>query len=406
MTQFVRRTAVALGALALSLVQDAAMTTTAAQDAVGELIRSLDARQQRELAAYREARAKFERETLAFWNAVNEKREGRRRKKSASEPLQANDYILAFPPEYSGPKPSPEIAAILAEEAKGDPPRPIPSVGDFLASAASRYQFSPERISEPEFKRRYAREALAVGLSRDQVLRVYALETGGQGTADMQSGINPITKQGRPISTALGYAQLLHANSVNEIAKHGQVFQRRLAAMIATTKDPRRVKRLKDKQRALRRMVVVARSVPNEWSQHMRLAATPDGLGIHALNLDGDIGPWLQVIKLDDIRKLAASQGRPQLSGAELELMNLAGPATGLEMMTAVGAGMPTVNFFSRGGYERNPIVRGRTASELLAEIDRRMDVNLKRPGAVEFAEIFDAVIKERVSQRRTGAMD
>jgi hypothetical protein len=52
-------------------------------------------------------------------------------------------------------------------------------------------------------------------------VRIYALETGGQGTYDMQSGFNPITKTGRPISSALGYAQLLHANSTSELVKHG-----------------------------------------------------------------------------------------------------------------------------------------------------------------------------------------
>ena len=53
-------------------------------------------------------------------------------------------------------------------------------------------------------------------------MRIYALETGGQGTYDMQAGFNPLTKQGRAISSALGYAQLLHANSVGELVKHGE----------------------------------------------------------------------------------------------------------------------------------------------------------------------------------------
>jgi hypothetical protein len=80
--------------------------------------------------------------------------------------------------------------------------RPLATVADFLAYAKELYGFVPTPTTEREFKRRYAQEALAVGLTKDQVVRIYALETGGQGTYDMQSGINPITRQGRPISSA------------------------------------------------------------------------------------------------------------------------------------------------------------------------------------------------------------
>lgn len=347
-----------------------------------------------ELAAYKQAQAAYERQLAAYWSDVNERRSERRRKRSAGVGFTAADYVAAFPPVYQGPPLTKEIQAALEQEAKTrEPPRPTPTVEDFLAAAQSVYGFVPERIPEIEFKRRYAREAMALGLSRDQVLRVYALETGGIGTVDMQAGINPITKQGRAISTALGYAQLLHANSVNEIVKHGPAFVARLTAM-TTGKGvtPQRVQQLKGKIAVLRRMIENARSVPNEWAAHVRYAGTPPGLGIHALNLDGDIGPWLQVHKLADIRKFAAEQGRPTLTGAELELMNLAGPATGLEMMTTLGASAPTPNFFSRAGYERNSVVRNRTGRELLLELDRRMDGHLTKPGAVEFARVYDEI--------------
>ena len=108
----------------------------------------------------------------------------------------------------------------------------------------------PKRATEREFKRSYADEALKVGLSKDQVVRVYALETGGLGTYDMQSGINPVTKQGRPISSALGYAQLLHANSTGELVKHGEAFAKRLLAMAAAPgASPERGRRAQDQGR-------------------------------------------------------------------------------------------------------------------------------------------------------------
>jgi hypothetical protein len=90
----------------------------------------------------------------------------------------------------------------------------------------------------------------------------------------------------------------------------------------------------------------------------------------------------------------AAAAGRGQLSGAEIELMNLAGPRTGLEMMTPLGRTMPTSNFFSEGGYYRNTIVREKTAAELLAALEQRMELSVKKPGAVEFAQVFDEVAR------------
>jgi hypothetical protein len=211
------------------------------------------------------------------------------------------------------------------------------------------------------------------------------------GTYDMQSGINPVTRQGRAISSALGYAQLLHANSVGELVKHGEAFIQRLMAMSAAPgTPPERADELKAKAAILRKMLRAARTVPNEWSVHQRFAMTPPGLGIHALNLDADVGPWLQVIKLRGLKDDAINAGRPQLAGAEIELMNLAGPRTGLEMMTPVGSRMPTANFFSEGGYSRNPVVHDKTGGELLATLDQRMEVHLKKPGSIEFAQVFD----------------
>lgn len=360
----------------------------------------LDAAQKSELALYRAARAKYDAALQAYWSAISERRTERRRKIRAGEPIGPQDYVLTFPPEYTGPKLSPAIAKIWEEIEKQEkpPPSPIPSVADVLASAKAHYDFVPERIGEREFKWRYALEALAVGLTKEQVVRIYALETGGQGTYDMQAGINPITRRGTPISSALGYAQLLHANSVDEVVRHGATFAHRLDAMASA--DHQRSVLLRAKAKVIRSMLNNARSVPNEWYAHMRYASTTKGLGIHALNIDADVGPWLQVIKLKGIRDEAERAGRPNLAPVEMELMNLAGPSTGLEMMLPEGRNVPTANFFSRGGYERNPIVRGRTSQELLAALDRRMDENEKKPGALEFAAVFDEVLKQRQARQ------
>lgn len=371
-----------------------------ADERVSAMLERLDARQQQEFRNWHAAQQKHGAELDAYWNAVEKTRTERRRKLRAGQPVGPGDYIMTFPPEYGGPKLSADIARLWDQLKPPVEPKPIPTVADVLEGAKTVYGFVPERIPEREFKRRYALEAVAHGLSKQQVVRVYALETGGMGTHDMQSGISPVTKRGTPISTALGYAQLLHANSVSELVKHGTTFISRLES---TAKTPglasERAAALRKKAKVLRRMLAAARKVPNEWSAHMRFAATRNGLGIHALNLDGDIGPMLQVIKLRGVREIAEKAGRATLTPAELELMNLAGPSTGLEMMSPLGSAAPTSNFFSRGGYQRNPVVHKRSGAELLAALDSRMDVHVKKAGAVEFATVFDEVMSARVAR-------
>lgn len=335
-----------------------------------------------------------------FWDEVDQKRAVRRKKRAADQAITAKDYAQGYPPDYSGPELPADLAKRwakfqAAQQEKKPPPEPKPGVDDFLAHAREQFGFVPERIPEREFKRRYAREALRVGLTKDQVVRVYALETSGLGTADMVAGIHPITKKGTPISTAIGYAQLLSANSTSELVKHGPGFISRLQEMAQRAPTKEAAKKYERKAQVLKRMLAVAASVPNEWSRHVALGRTPKGYGIHAINIDGDIGPWLQVLKLEGLKELAEKKGRPKLSGAEIELMNLAGPATGLEMMTPAGRAATTPNFFERGAYWRNTIVRGKTGAQLLKALDERMDKNITNEGAVLFNKVFDEVAAE-----------
>lgn len=380
-------------ALALVFALLPAAHAVQAQEIGADLAARLTPAQQQTYLAYRQARTKFEREHGAYWKRVEAKRDARRARRILGQAFTEDDYVKTHPPKYDGPELPPDIGKIVAEIRPPRTDTPLPTVSDFLEHAKKQYGFVPKRATEQEFKRKYAAEALRLGLTKDQIVRIYALETGGMGTYDMQSGFNPVTKQGRAISSAIGYAQLLHANSTSELVRLGDTFIKRLNDMAAVKGTPAaRVAELKAKVVILRKMLRAARSVPNEWGAHMRFAQTPAGLGIHALNLDSDIGPWLQVNKIKALKDMAIAAGRPDLSGAEIELMNLAGPGTGLEMMTPVGSRMPTANFFSEGGYSRNPVVRERTAAELLAQLEARMAVHLKKAGSIEFGQIFDEV--------------
>jgi hypothetical protein len=343
----------------------------------------------RRLAEYQEARAAFEQEAGAYWNAIVEKRRGRNAKRREHLPIALDDYVLTQPPGYSGPRrpvnPEPE-----APEAR--PPRQhkaIPVVGDLMQAASEQFQWTPQKpSSEIEFKRAYARVALAAGLTREQAVRVYSFETGGTGNYDVQAGIEHGGK--RAISTAMGYNQLLTTNSVELLAEQGPEFVRALTQKAAVLSgQPRQI--MDRKIAVLKKMVAYAHSVPDEWSAHERLADTQQGWALHAMVLDIDVGPLLQTHKLLTSVIFARTKGynRP-LTAAELEMMNLTGDGTGLDMVTmpqAMREQVPTSNFFQRGGYERNPVaIRHNTVAKLLAITDNRMDANSSQPGAKELA--------------------
>src|SRR4030081_3332790 len=246
---------------------------------------------------------------------------------------------------------------------------------------------------EIEFKRAYARAAAAAGLTREQAVRVYSFETGGNGNHDMQSGLSASRPGSRAISTAVGYNQLLTTNSVELVAEQGDALIRVLTDKAVPLSGPaRRV--LEHKIAVLKRMVAFTRSVPDEWAAHEKLADTPQGWAVHAMVLDIDVGPLLQTHKLLTSVIFARTKGysRP-LTAAELEMMNLTGDGTGLDMVTmpqAMREQVPTSNFFQRSGYERNPVaIRHNTVAKLLAVTDARMDSNSNNQGARDLAAAF-----------------
>ena len=379
------------GAPAMALETDVLPPATAdamAQAASPQAI----AEYRRKLREYQEARAAFDEEAGAYWSAISEKRKGRNAKRRDRQAIVLDDYVLAQPPVYSGPK-----RPVNPEPEEEKPPRerkPLPVVADFLKAAADHFQFTPQRpASEVEFKRAYARYALAAGLTREQAIRVYSFETGGNGNYDMQSGLNPSKPGSRAISTAIGYNQLLTTNSVELLAEQGHEFIKELTARAATASGATR-KAMEHKLAVLKKMVAFTRTVPDTWSEHEKLANTPQGWAVHAMVLDIDVGPMLQTHKLLTSVIFARAKGynRP-LSAAELEMMNLTGDGTGLDMVTmpqAMREQVPTSNFFQRGGYERNPVaIRHNTVAKLLAVTDERMDFNSAKPGAKELAGAF-----------------
>ena len=157
---------------------------------------------QHKLAEYQAAHDAYEADASAYWSSIAEKRRGRNAKRREHQQVTLDDYVLTQPPVYSGPRrpinPQPEPQV----EATPRPKKMIPVVADLLQAASDNFQWTPQRpASELDFKRAYARFATAAGLTRDQAVRVYAFETGGNGNHDMQAASVQVLALGGPVRT-------------------------------------------------------------------------------------------------------------------------------------------------------------------------------------------------------------
>jgi hypothetical protein len=186
---------------------------------------------------------------------------------------------------------------------------------------------------------------------------------------------------------------LLSTNSVELLAEQGDRFLQLLGAKSSALRGDAKAA-LDAKIAIVRQMIAFSRSVPDDWSEHERIANSPKGLAVHALNLDINIGPMLQTQKLLDSVLFARRKGRLQpLTAAELEMMNLTGDGNGFDMISLPGElrdQVPSSNFFQRNGYERNSVaVRNNTVEKLIAATDRKMDMEAQLPGAMDLATAF-----------------
>ncbi|KAB2937667.1 MAG: hypothetical protein K8F92_14850 [Hyphomicrobium sp.] len=382
---------VALGCACLLFAPLTARGVDAAPATNGENgpMKAVMAEYRKKLAEYNKAWDAYEKIAAPYWRAVTDRRSRRRTKMANDMRLTTADYVMTQPPIYTGP-PKPENP--LEPKKKPD----IPDVDEFLAQAKAEFGFVPEApADEVAFKRAYARVAAAKGLERDACVKIYGFESGGNGKYDIQAG-REYDPKAKVISTALGYNQLLTTNTVGLLAEAGGEFLAALNEMAAGAEGERKA-RLEDKIAKLKEMIAFARTVPNEWNAHGRLANTPKGIGVHALNLDVHVGPLLQTRKLTTSVAFAKRKGYSKaLTAAELEMMNLTGDGNGYDMLVmpqALREKVPTSNFFQRGGYERNPVAaRNNTVAKLIAATDAKMVREAQLQGAKDLAAAFDEI--------------
>ena len=109
--------AVAMAGLLVALASGAAHPVQA-QELSEALAQRLTEAQQRNYVFYLRARKSFDFELQAYWIAVDQKRDVRKKKRAAGQPFTADDYIAEQPPKYQGPPLDPEIAKIVAAVGK------------------------------------------------------------------------------------------------------------------------------------------------------------------------------------------------------------------------------------------------------------------------------------------------
>jgi hypothetical protein len=345
----------------------------------------------RKLAEYNAVREPFEEAASTYWTTISEKRRARFAKRRNGETITAEDYVLAQPPVYSGPS---KPVDPTPPEKQPKPRAPLPVVADFLSQAREHFNFTPHKpANEIDYKRAYARVASSFGLTRDQAVRVYSFESGGNGKYDVQAGLEGNRPGARAISTALGYNQLLTTNTISILAEHGGLVVKTMHDKAHQAGGAQKAE-LQRKTAIVQQMVAFCKTVPNQWSAHEKLGVTPRGIAVHALNLDMDVGPVLQTLKLMDSVNFAKRKGyNAPLTAAELEMMNLTGDGNGFDMVSmpqSLRVIVPTSNFFQRNGYERNPVaIRNNTVAKLLAATDSRMDNQVNLQGAKDLAAAF-----------------
>ncbi len=346
-------------------------------------------RYREKLAEYTKARTAYEELAGPYWSAIGEKRTRRLKKLRARNEPTLDDYVIEQPPLYTSP-PKPQNP-----EKPHEPPEYVPVVADFLKNAQEQFGFTPQLPSnDDEYRRAYAKAALAAGLTPEECVKVFAFESGGDGGYAVQAGLEYDRPGAHAITTALGYNQLLTTNSTELLAENGDQILAALRAK-AEQADGDRLAHLEDKIAVLKKMIAFSRSVPDRWGAHSRLAGTDNGLGIHALILDIDVGPLLQVQKLLTSVVYAKHLGyETPLTAAELEMMNLTGDGNGFDMVTmpeSLRKKVPTSNFFQRGGYERNPVaITNNTVSKLLAATDAKMESEAQLASAQALAAAFE----------------
>ena len=115
-------------------------------------------------------------------------------------------------------------------------------------------------------------------------VRIYAFETGGNGTYDGQAGIVGNRKDARPISPAMGYNQLLSTNTVSLLAEHGDKFVAALEKSAAALSETDR-KAMERKIATLKKMIAFGLEICTAKPSRNAAPSAPPGAAPRAASV-------------------------------------------------------------------------------------------------------------------------
>ena len=170
------------------------------------------------------------------------------------------------------------------------------------------------------------------GLTNEQIVRIYSFESGGTGKYDVQAGLE------EPQSRAQGDFDRAWLQSIADrehrepAGRKGRAIssrplQVRAAQLSAGGEDEARAQ----DRGCSKRMVAHSRTVPVQWSEHVKLGRTPKGLGL--ARAQSRHRHRAAAADPEAARFGACSRRRKgidhTLTAAELEMMNLTGDGNG-----------------------------------------------------------------------------
>ncbi len=174
----------------------------------------------------------------------------------------------------------------------------------------------PRKVKEKEFKEKYAKEVMQIGqqfgLTKDQTKNIaqslYALELGGWGTSYTTAGMPPrLLADGKedervgfhPISSAVGYNQLLKSTTLGVVKDHGLEIADRLKEL--EKEQPAGSPRALALEAKAQLLTTLNADVKDPTKVDSRLSTKEFGNAIQALNIDGDVGPLIQSQGMRDL---------------------------------------------------------------------------------------------------------
>ena len=243
--------------------------------------------------------------------------------------------VSEFPPVHPGiDKPMPPTNSPEPLQRSGTLPTLIDLIGASkdLSRISQRDGKHPDfqlrELPESTFKQRYAEESLRVGRQyglnnnqvSDLVRRIYSFEDGGWGKHFTMSGMpQPLMDDSNmaarmlyhPVSTAIGYNQLIIANTKQHFKDDGSEIAGRLREL--GKQEPDRSQELEDKAQLVENlqkiMLGTAAQPAQREGKNRRQHVSNEKISnaVQALNLDGDVGPIIQSQELASLLKFSSA---------------------------------------------------------------------------------------------------